>query len=141
MWIDRRSLLVGVAASVLLNALLVGVVLGHLVAASRRAEPRHGGPAGLHLEALPSDARTRFGAAMAAHRPAIRAARDASRGRRQAAEADIAAPAFDRDKVAADFAALRRGNEGVSAAVHAALLDALADLSPASRAALVARDR
>ena len=143
MWNDRRLAIFG-GASLLLNVFLIGIVVGHLVATNRHPGPerRGGGPIrAIRLEALTPDERQRFTAAMSAHRPAIRAARDGNHAQRLATETDIAAPRFDRAKVAADFDALRKTTDTVSAAVDAGLVDALKDLSPDTRAALIARGR
>jgi uncharacterized membrane protein len=137
MWIDRR-LMVGAAASLLLNALLIGVVVGHVVGARR---PAPGAPAGplVRLHALSADDRRLFFTSMAPHRPAIRAARAAHRAARQTVEDDIAAPTFDRAKVDADFATLRGANAHLDETLDGALTDALAHLSPEARAAMIVR--
>lgn len=139
MWIDRRALLVGVAASLLLNVFLLGILIGHAFEAG--GARRNRGCAGLvdaaHVRALTSEDRRRFNSVMAQHRPAIRAAREGHRAARRAAVVDIAAPSFDRAKVAADFIGLRQANARVGEAVDAALVDALAALSPEARATLV----
>ncbi len=143
MWIDRRALFGIAAASLLLNVFLGGAVLGRAFGEHRRgAEPPKGVAPGplvppAHVQALPPEDRKRFRAAMAAHRPEIRAARQAHRDARRQIEADIAAPTYDQAKVVADFGALRQTNRDTDEAVDAALIDALAQLPPESRAALV----
>lgn len=143
MWTDRRALFAVVAASLLLNVFLGGAVLGRFFGdKGRTGEPPHAaggamvGP--VHVTALPPEQRRRFRAAMAPHRPTIKAAREAHRAARRQIEADIAAPTYDQAKVAADFQALRQSNRDTEEAVDGALLDALAILPPESRAALVA---
>lgn len=142
MRIDRRVRIAIVAASLLLNVFLVGIVAGHLFSSRDRGGPKQIGPVvpGANVRALPDDERRRFATAMRGHRDAMRAARQAHRTARQAVEAAIAAPGFERDKVDAAFATLRQTNTAVQEATHAALLDALQDLSPQSRAALVQHD-
>ena len=143
MWIDRRVLFGVAAASLLLNVFLGGAVLGRVFGEHRRdAEPPKGIAAGplvppAHVQALPPEDRKRFRAAMAPHRPAIRAARQAHRDARRQIEADIAAPTYDQAKVVADFEALRQTNRTTDEAVDAALIDALAQLPAESRATLV----
>ena len=142
MWIDRRVLIAVAAASLLLNVFLGGTVLGRAFGEHHRAAAPAGPAAGplvppAHVQALPQEDRQRFRAAMAPHRPAIRAARQAHRDARRQLEADIAAPTYDQSKVVADFQALRQTNRDADEAVDAALIDALAELPPGSRAALV----
>ncbi len=139
MWIDARVRFALLAVSLLLNVFLVGIVAGRVFGARGAPAPRPDAalvpPA--HVRALPVDERRSFAASMKSHRDAIRAARQAHRAARTTLEAAIAAPAFDRDAVAADFAALRQASMAVQEAVNAALVDALQDLSPQSRASLV----
>ena len=131
---------VGVVASVLLNALLIGIVAGHFFTVRRDARP---GPLllGAHIRALPAVERGRFEAVMAGHREAIRAAPMVQHRARDAAKADIGAPALDTDRVRADFAALRQANATLQASVNDGLIEALGTLSAGSRAALVAREK
>lgn len=141
MWIDRRGLVLLAAGSLLLNVFLIGIIAGHVFAVRKAGVGPMGGamvPAA-HVRALPPDDKKKFTAAMTAHRDAIRAARKQHREAKLATEADIAVPGFDRAKVIADFASLRQANASLQEAVNAALVDALADLSPRSRAALVGR--
>ena len=141
MWIERRWLSAGIAASLLLNVFLIGIVAGHL-ALGQGATARSGLASGAlvsraYVRTLPAEEKRMFDATMNEHREAIRAARRQHRAARLATETDIAAPAFDRAKIAADFAALREANMAVQEAVNTALIDALAGLSPQSRAGLV----
>jgi uncharacterized membrane protein len=145
MWIDRRWLGAGIAASLLLNVFLVGIVAGHLFVGDRAvARPVAAGSGALvpqaHVRALPADEKKIFNTTMNTHRDAIRSARKRHRAIRLEIQADIAAPNYDRAKVAADFLALREANRSVEEAVNDALVDSLGKLSPQSRAALVNRD-
>ena len=143
MWIDRRVLVGVAAASLLLNVFLGGAVISRVFGEhGRNAErPRAIGARALvpptHVQALPPEDRERFRSAMATHRHAIRAARQAHREARRQIEADIAAPTFDEAKIIADFKALQQSNRNTDEALDTALLDALAQLPPDSRAALV----
>lgn len=143
MWIDRRVLVGFAAASLLLNVFLGGAVISRAFGEHRRsaASPKAIEARGLvppaHVQALPLEDRERFRGAMAPHRQAIRAARQAHREARRQIEADIAAPTYDETKIIADFKALQRTNRNTEEALDAALVDALAQLPPNSRAALV----
>lgn len=142
MWNDRRRLVFGLAGSLLLNMFLLGLVLGRGVAWHHRHPPSPGQPplaAPRYVAALPEDQKAIFRAALTAHREAIRAARRSHRELRATTEADIAAPTFDRAKVAADLAALHQTNRAIEDATSAALLDALGKMTPEARAQLVGR--
>ena len=138
MWSDRRRLVGLLAVSALLNVFLGGVLVGHGYVV-HRAPPRVPGPLvpNRHVAALPEDQKGLFETVMIAHRDALRAAHRAHRAARDRVEADIAAPVFDRAAVTADFDALHRTNRTIDAETGAALVDALAGLTAASRAALV----
>ena len=138
MRVDRRWLHALLAVSLLANLFCAGLYIGRAMAPARAGGP---GPlaSGARLRALPPGERARFAARMKPHRPAIRAARQAVRAARAQVEADVAAPAFDRGRLQADLAALRQANAAVQVQAQDALADALGELSPASRASLVAR--
>lgn len=140
MWTERRWLLPLLTVSLLANLFLVGLVGGHMYA-RHKIPPRREGPVvtAAHLRALPADERKMFTAVMAAQRPAIAEARRLHLEARRVLEADIAAAAFDKDKVTADFAAFRRAGQALQEKSNAALVDALATLSPASRASLMSK--
>ena len=141
MRVDARLLGIGLLVSLLLNLFLAGVVGGRWFT----PPPRPAGAGGLapmaQVRRLPAEERQRFVRAMLPHRPDIRAARQATRRARAQVEADLAAPIYDRARVEADLAALRQANLAQQAATHGALAEAMALLSPASRAALVAHAR
>ena len=140
MWSDHRRLVGLFAASLLLNVFLLGLFVGRGVALHKLPEPSQPGPLvpGRQVAALPDDQKSLFREAMKAHREVIQAARRRHRAARDKIEADIAAPAFDRATVTADFDALHQTNRDVDQAVGDALVDALGSLDPSSRAALVA---
>jgi uncharacterized membrane protein len=140
MWIDRRWRVAAITVSVLLNVFLVGIVAGHVF--SLRALPRRfDGPLvrQANVKALPADERAHFRAKMKPHLDGIREARQAHRRARETVEADIAAPAFDVEKLTGDLATLRKADSTLQENANAALVDSLSTLSPESRAALVAR--
>ncbi len=143
MWIDRRWLVLSMAFSGLLNIFLVGVLAGRVLAENHHQVFRFGRQivTAARVQELPADEMQRYRAVAKEHRPAIRAARRALRAARNDAENDIGAPTFDKAKVTADLAAMRRDSAAVQEAVHASLVDALEALSPASRASLVAHHR
>ncbi len=143
MWIDRRKLAGGLIVSLLVNVLLVGILAGATIGQAGRSNAAR--PQGIvppaNVRALPSADKQIVRQAMAAHRDAIRDARRDHRAARQVAEADIAAPVFDRAKVEADFAALRAAGLRIQENIHAGLIDGLKTLSPDARAAIVHRNR
>lgn len=134
---DGRWLYALLAVSVLANLFLAGLWVGRTLAPPAPSGPGALAP-GARLRALPADERARFAARMRPRRPAIRAARQALRAARARVEADIAAPAFDRARLQADLADLREAATAAQVQAQDALADALGELSPASRAALVA---
>ena len=145
MWNDHGRLVVLLAASLLLNVFLGGVLVGRGFVV-HRPPPRPPAPAGAlvpprNVGALPDDQKKLFQTAMRGHRDALRSARQAHKAARDKIEADIAAPQFDKAAVAADFDALHQTNRDTDAATGDALLDALSGLSAASRAALVAHEQ
>ena len=143
MWTDRRKLAVGLVLSLLLNALLAGVLAGAEIGRTGReiVGRMQGVVPQANIRALSRADKQGFRQAMAAHRDAIRDARRDHRAARQAAEADIAAPTFDRAKVQADFAAVRAAGLRILENIHAGLIDGLATLPPDARAAVVRRDQ
>ena len=140
MWIDRRILVFGLAASLLINIFLIGV-LGVRAYANRRPD-RPGGPMvrAVDVHALPQDQRRAYRQAIGRHRAIIRDLREKHRAMRLATEEDIAAPAFDRDKIEADFAGLRNASVALQQAYNDALIDALQDLPASARSTLVRRN-
>ena len=143
MWNERGRLVGILAASLLLNVFLGGVLVGRGFAV-HRAPPRASAPGPLvppsRVVSLPDDQKKMFQAAMRTHREALGDARRAHKVARDRIETDIAMPTFDRATVTADFEALHGTNRDVDAATSAALIDALSGLSAASRAALVEHD-
>ena len=144
MWIDRR-ILIGIAgASILLNVFLGGAVLGR---GARRASgaapsrPRGSWPGRWCRRPMSRRCRRRIASVSVPRwRRIARRSRPLGRPHREARrqiEADIAAPTYDETRIVADFKALRQTNRDTDEAVDAALIDALAQLPPQSRAALV----
>lgn len=143
MWIERRWLVTGLGFSLLVNVFLIGIVAGHFFASRGHQLPgvaRALVPA-VNVRALPPDERQQFRDAMIPYRPEILAARNDARKTRQAAEADIVAADFDRSKAVADLAAMRQATSRLQELVQDALVEALSKISPASRTALVIRNR
>lgn len=131
------------AASVLLNLFLGGVVAGRLFASLdpiRRAEAR--APTFLaRFRALPAEERAKFDEAYQPHRQPVAAAREALRAARLSAFGALGAPLSDRAVMQQDFDAVTRATDAAQTAVHAALLDAFATLTPESRAILAGAAR
>jgi uncharacterized membrane protein len=140
MLIDRRWLMAGIALSGLLNIFFVGFIVSHLYADSKRVPERSALVSEAQVSALPDGEKAKFVDAMAARQPAILAARKARMAIRHGLATTIAAPAFDRARVAAGYAALRRANAAAQEASQAATIDALAPLSQKAREILVAPD-
>ena len=136
MRVDRGLLAILLALSVVANLFLGGVLAGAVLAP--RAEGGGAWAPGRQVRRLEPDERLRFMQAMAPYRRELRGSRQAVRRARAQVEADIAAPAYDRARLTADFAALRQAAAAQQVATHAALVDALGRLTPASRQALVA---
>lgn len=144
MWIKGGALAAGLALSVLLNVFLIGVVAGSVF--SGRSDlhlGRVGGPLVVRkrVNALPADERQAFRQAMKQHHAAIAAARAEHRRMRRLTETDIAAPTFDRAKVEADFAGLRKALAALHQTLDDALVDSLQPLSQSARARLVDHER
>ena len=142
MRVDARGLGAALAVSLLLNLFLAGVAAGRWVLPAPAPQPAARGFApAARVRLLPADERARFARAFEPHRGDLRAARRATRAAREQVETDLTAPTYDRAKVEADLAALRQANLAQQGAAHAALAEAMASLTPTSRAALVSRAR
>jgi uncharacterized membrane protein len=141
MWSDRRRLGIALGVSALANLFLVGVLAGRSLTANDPRVMGRGRPLvpGVLVRALPPEDRKTFAKAMRAHKDELERRHRALADAKTAAEADIAAPVYDRAKVEADFAAVRAAVDAEQAALHAAYADALATLGPSARAALVPR--
>jgi uncharacterized membrane protein len=137
-------LAVGLFASVLLNLFLAGVVTGRLAGTGQAGEMFTEAPAApsgraLLLErfrALPVADRLRFRTAMAAHRDTLRPAAAALLRARMHALAVLAAPTYDAQEMEDALAAVRQATTAAQVALHEALVQSLATLSPAARARL-----
>ncbi|MCX8256263.1 protein of unknown function [Beijerinckiaceae bacterium RH CH11] len=145
MWSDHGRLVFVLAASLLLNVFLGGILVGRGFAVHRpppRPPQQNGAlvPAA-NVGALPEDQRKLFQSVMRTHRDALRSARLAHKAARDKIEADIAAPTYNKAVISADFDALHQTNRDLDAVSGEALTEALAGLSAASRAALVAHEK
>lgn len=136
---DRRTLVVALVVSFLVNLFLAGVVAGHYMMHSEN------GPGAILVRnaarTLPDDERKHFIAVMRAQMPTVRASRAKIRDLRQQVRDAIAAPHYDAGLVAQKFAALRDANMAQQTLQQNALAQALAQLSPASRASIIAQAR
>lgn len=139
MWIERRWLVPLVGFSVLLNIFLLGMVAGNAYRAPRNA-PRLPLIRQSQLKTLPAAERDRFADKVASQKEGVTAARRAYLAARRAVIAELAAPTFDRARINARFAEMRRAGLAVQEKANGALVDALASLSPESRRALVNLD-
>jgi uncharacterized membrane protein len=133
----RRWLVGGLIASLLLNLFLVGFLAGRGSERLPRAEfNARGIPFVGRVRTLPVADRIRFGLAMRRHRDEIRTAVEATRETGKAALAAIASPNYDRARAARALAGLRAARDRQQAVLHGAVLDALDEISPSSRAQL-----
>ena len=140
-------LAVGLFVSVLLNLFLAGVVTGRLAGAGPVADmltsvpPASTATAGMELlrerfRSLPLADRARFLRAMAAHRDTLRPAAAALTRARLHVLTVLAEPTYDPHAMEDAFAAVRQATTEAQVALHDALIQAAATMSPAARARL-----
>lgn len=137
--LHRLTICLGV--SILINCFLGGLYLGERLMPGPRPAGGGGFAPAERIRQLPAADRAAFAAAMAPHRPAIKAARQRTREARAKVEADIAAPLLDRDALTGDLAAFRSASAEQQRLVHEALVDALSRVSPAARTRLFSPSR
>jgi uncharacterized membrane protein len=136
---ERTSILaVALAASVLANLFLAGVLVGQITFPGFRFGG--GNPGSLvareEIRALPEDERRAFIRAMRSHQPEMKALRDHVREARRAVAEAVGAPVYDSKLLETRFAALRQAQDAQGTAQHEAIIEALGKLSPASRATI-----
>jgi uncharacterized membrane protein len=137
-------LAIGLFVSVLLNLFLAGVVTGRLAGAGPVGEMFAASPPALsgrgllqeRFHTLPLADRMRFRAAMATHRDTLRQAQAALLRTRMHALAVLAAPTYDPHAMADALAGVRQATTEAQVALHDALAQSLATLSPVARARL-----
>ena len=140
-----RLLVVVLGASILLNLFLAGVVVGRVTMPGWRGlqASNAGAILGLfprsQIRELPASEKKAFWAAMRNNEGDVRAAHARLMAVRREVVAAIGAPVFDRAKLDAKLVDLRRAALDQQIAGEKAAADALAVLSPQSRAA-IARD-
>lgn len=122
----RRVLLIG---SLVLNALLIGFVIGDLARPIRAAQSL-----GDYATHYPESIRTDLRANVIADRRDLIAGFRAFRDARAALFEAMRAPEFDRERVAAAMAAVRVETTAMQTLLQAATLDAVEAASPAERA-------
>jgi uncharacterized membrane protein len=140
----KTWLAVALFASVLLNLFLAGVVTGRLAGAGPvRDMLATSSTASVGRElmqerfrALPPADRLRFLTAMAEHRDTLRAAAAALTRARLNVLDVLAAPTYDPHAMEDAFAAVRQATTAAQVALHEALIQAAATLSPAARVKL-----
>ena len=139
MWIDRRWPRVVLAVSLLANIFLIGVVTGHLFEGKRAPAPfpGQGAVSWVRSSKLPPEDKRTFAAVMRSHHEMLEAKRAALKSAKAALQAAVTTPVYDRSKVAAAFADVRHASVDSQEATQAALVEALATLSPAARASLL----
>jgi uncharacterized membrane protein len=139
MWSDRRWPSGLLALSFLANIFLVGVVAGHVFTSKRPPALRPGQGAAAWVRSsklLPEDKRA-FADVMRSHHEIIEAKRFMLKRAKAALQEAIVTPAYDRSKVGAAFAEVRHASVESQEATQAALVEALATLSPTARASLL----
>jgi len=136
---ERRWLLGGLAASLLVNLFLAGMLTGRLLFSPR--PPAIAQAAAVMrrdaIRELPEEERLRFNVIMAAQGPALRTGRLQLRQLRQQVREAIAAPHYDADLVAKRFADLRAATLAQQTLQQNTLAQALGQLSAASRASVI----
>jgi uncharacterized membrane protein len=140
---DRRWLVGGLIASVLVNLFLAGVLTGRYLFEPRppaQAQAAAVMRAGAIRE-LPEAERLRFNVVIAAQGPALLTGRLKLRALRQAVRDAIAAPHYDAALVASRFADLRAAQAAQQTLQQNTLAQALGQLSAASRATVIQAER
>lgn len=136
---DRRWLVAGLAASLLVNLFLAGMLTGRFLFSPR--PPTQVQAAAVvrrnAIRELPEEERLRFNVIMAAQGPALRTGRVKLRQLRQQVREAIAAPHYDADLVAKRFAELRAANQAQQMLQQNTLAQALGQLSAQSRASVI----
>ncbi len=136
---DRRWLVAGLAASLLVNLFLAGMLTGRFLFSPR--PPAQAQAAAVMrrnaIRELPEEERLRFNVIMAAQGPALRTGRLKLRQLRQQVRETIAAPRYDADLVAKRFAELRAANQAQQTLQQNTLAQALGQLSAQSRASVI----
>jgi uncharacterized membrane protein len=139
MWSDRRWPAAILAMSLLANIFLVGVATGHISVAKRgpAARPGQGAAGWVRSSKLPPEDKHAFSDVMRSFRATIEAKRFALRNAKTTLRDAIAEPTYDRSRVGAAFAEVRRASVESQEVTQAALVEALATLSPSARASLL----
>jgi Spy/CpxP family protein refolding chaperone len=142
MWIDRRTRGIMLALSLLANIFLTGVIAGHFWTGGLGRAAKSGQGQGQSVAVWvrnvkpPADERRNFAAVMQSHRETMEAKRLAVREAVKALREAIAAPVYDRAKVDAAFADLRRASTANQEETQTSVSEALERLSPETRAKL-----
>ena len=136
---DRRWLVGGLVASLLVNLFLAGMLTGRFLFSARPPAQAQAGAVMRQgaIRELPEEERLRFNAVMAAQGPALRDGRVKLRQLRQQVRQAIAAPHYDAALVAQRFAELRAAGEAQQSLQQNTLAQALGQLSASSRASVI----
>ena len=136
---NRRWLVGGFIASVLINLFLAGVLTGRFLFEPKPpAQPQSAAvmrPGA--IRELPEEERLRYNVVMAAQGPALRTGRLKLRALRQAVRDAITAPHYDAALVAKRFEELRAAQAAQQTLQQNTLAQALGQLSTASRASVI----
>jgi uncharacterized membrane protein len=138
MFSDRRWLVGGFIASVMINLFLAGVLTGRFLFEPRPPAPQAGAVMKPNaIRELPEEERLRYNVIMAAQGPTLRTGRIKLRALRQAVRDAIAAPHYDAALVAKRFADLRAAQFTQQTLQQNTLAQALGQLSAGSRASVI----
>jgi uncharacterized membrane protein len=135
---ERRWLVGGLIASVMVNLFLAGILTGRFLFEPKPPAQQNGAVMRANaIRELPEEDRLRFNVVMAAQGPALRAGRLKLRALRQAVRDAIAAPRYDAALVARRFADLRAASFAQQTLQQNTLAQALGQLSATSRASVI----
>jgi uncharacterized membrane protein len=136
---DRRWLVGGLVASLLVNLFLAGMLTGRFLFLPRPPAQAQAGAVMRRnaIRELPEEERLRFNVIMAAQGPALRTGRLKLRQLRQDVRQAIAAPHYDAALVAKRFADLRAATQAQQTLQQSTLAQALGQLSAQSRASVI----
>lgn len=136
---DRRWLVGGLLASLLVNLFLAGMLTGRFLFSPRPAVQAQAAAVVRRnaIRELPEEERLRFNVIMAAQGPALRSGRIKLRQLREKVRQAIAATHYDPALVANRFAELRAANQAQQTLQQNTLAQALGQLSAASRVSVI----
>lgn len=147
-----RLLALVLFGSVAVNLFLGGIMVGRWLEPHPPGPPRHmervdrpprepGAPPSWLLRALGPEGEPALEEAWRRHAPAIEPLREELRRSREAVTTALEAEPFDRDAYAARLAAMQASTARLFDAIHTAMVDVMARLTPEQRRMVVERSR